>query len=513
MSVVGHVMVTFNLGKQSFTHKFLVCRFLTRPFILGEDYLSKNCMRMEWDGNKRAISYMSNILAIASQEVMEEPLKLCNAIKIPARSFVVAPTYCSQMFTGRVCTRPSNEMKHKFPNLYMEPIQFNNSEGKQQKQIPYMIINLDYNDDVYIGKNTHTAYIEEELVECNYIEVCESIETTECCNWMPKREIVNSNLVYSPAQVTEHRRVELRDQDVPKETKQEFDKLKEDYPEVFSLNNQDIGHTQLVTMHVDTGDSPPIYQKPYTLPLKHYSWVQQEIETLEQAGIIKKSLSPWASPIVVVPKKSGPGEPPRWRMCVDFRKINDLQPQVRRVDSATSGNISLVPLPKIDEMYAALHGAKIFTTLDLRSGYYHINLDEESKAKTAFMTPFGKYEFNSVPFGLAQAPAYFQQLISMVLQDCRDFVMAYLDDIIIFSRTPEEHLKHIEIIFQKLKAAGLKLKESKCDFFKSEIYYFGHLISDKGIQPLLEKLDTIRNMPHPRTPKEIKQFLGLTGYY
>ena len=178
-------------------------------------------------------------------------------------------------------------------------------------------------------------------------------------------------------------------------------------------------------------------------------------------------------------------------MCVDFRKINDLQPQVRRVDSATSGNILLVPLPKIDEMYAVLHGANIFTTLDLRSSYYHINLDEESKAKTAFVTPFGKYEFNSVLFGLAQVPAYFQQLISMVLQDCRDFVMAYLDDIIIFSRTLEEHLKHIEIIFQKLKAAGLKLKESKCDFFKSEIHYLGHLISDKGIQPLPEKLDTI----------------------
>ena len=285
--------------------------------------------------------------------------------------------------------------------------------------------------------------------------------------------------------------MELKDQDVPKETKQEFEKLKEDYPEVFLLNNQDIGHTQLVTMHVDTGDSPLICQKPYTLPLKHYSWVQQEIETLEQAGIIKKSLSPWASPIVVVPKKSTPGEPPRQRMCVDFRKINDLQPQVRRVDSATSGNISLVPLPKIDEMYAALRGANIFTMLDLRSGYYHTNLDEESKAKTAFVTPFGKYEFNSVLFGLAKAPAYFQKLISMVLQDCRDFAMAYLDDIIIFSRTPEEHLKHIEIIFQKLKVAGLKLKESKCDFFKSEIHYLAHLISDKGVQPLPEKLDTI----------------------
>ena len=385
MGILGHVMVTFKLGKQSFTHKFLVCRFLTRPFILGEDYLSRNCMSiMEWDGNRRAISYMSNVLATASQEVMEEPLKLCNAIKIPARSFVVAPTYCSQMFTGRVCAKPSDELKHRFPNLYMEPIQFDNSEGKQQKEIPYMIINLDYNDEVYIGKNTHVTYIEEESVECNYIEVCKTIESTECRNWVPKRQIVNSDLVYSPAQVTEHRRVELKDQDVSEETRREFEKLKADYPEVFSLNNQDIGRTQLVTMHVDTGDSPPICQKPYTLPLKHYSWVQQEVETLERAGIIKKSLSPWASPIVVVPKKSAPGEPPRQRMCVDFRKINDLQTQVRRVDSTTSGNISLVPLPKIDEMYAALRGAKIFTTLDLRSGYYHINLDKESKAKTAF---------------------------------------------------------------------------------------------------------------------------------
>ena len=140
-------------------------------------------------------------------------------------------------------------------------------------------------------------------------------------------------------------------------------------------------------------------------------------------------------------------------------------------------------------------------------------MDKESKAKTAFVTPFGKYEFNAVPFGLAQASAYFQQLISIVLQDCGDFVVAYLDDIIIFSKNEEEHLKHIEIIFKKLKEVGLKLKESKCDFFKQEIHYLGHLIAVDGIQPLPEKLDSICDMPKPRSPKEINQFLGLTGYY
>ena len=158
-------------------------------------------------------------------------------------------------------------------------------------------------------------------------------------------------------------------------------------------------------------------------------------------------------------------------MCIDFRKLNDLQPEVHHADSQTGGNISLVPLPKINKMYGRLKGAKYFTTLDLRSGYYHISLSENSKAKMAFVTPFHKYQFEVVPFGLAQAPAYFQQLISMVLQDCSEFTMAYLDDIIIFCRNEREHLKYIKIIFQKLIAAGLKLKESKYDFFKKEIHY------------------------------------------
>ena len=203
--------------------------------------------------------------------------------------------------------------------------------------------------------------------------------------------MVTSDLVYSPAQVTEHRCVGLKDQNISEETKKKLEELKEKYPKVFSLNNEDIGHTQLVTMDIDMGDSPPVCQKLYTLPLKHYNWVQQEIETLECAGVIKKSISPWASPIVVFPKKSAPGKPPHRRMCIDFRKLNDLQPEVHRADSQTGGNISLVPLPKIDEIYGRLKGAKYFTTLDLRSGYYHIGLSENSKAKMAFVTPFGKY--------------------------------------------------------------------------------------------------------------------------
>ena len=167
-------------------------------------------------------------------------------------------------------------------------------------------------------------------------------------------------------------------------------------------------------MEIDTGDSLPVAQSPYTLPLKHYDWVRNEIE---KAGVIERSLSPWASPVIVVPKKSAPDEPPRRRLCVDYRKVNNLQQEVRKTDRST-GCLSLYPLPKIDELLAKLNGAKKFSTIDLRSGYYHIGLTRESRAKSAFVVPMGKWEFSRTPFGLSQAPAYFQLLINKVLMEC-----------------------------------------------------------------------------------------------
>ena len=199
-------------------------------------------------------------------------------------------------------------------------------------------------------------------------------------------------------------------------------------------------------------------------------------------------------------------------MCVDYRRIIKLQPEVTKANGG-KGCISLIPLPKIDELYAKLKGFKVFSSLDLRSGYYYIGLSESAKPKSAFViSSLGKYQFNRVPFGLAQAPAYFQKLINDVLRGC-NFAMGYLNDIIIYSRNDKEHLEHLEEIFRRLKAAGLKLKLEKCCFFKKHIQYLGHLISAEGIQPLPEKLESIAKMPAPRTPKEVKQFLGLIGYY
>ena len=164
-------------------------------------------------------------------------------------------------------------------------------------------------------------------------------------------------------------------------------------------------------------------------------------------------------------------------------------------------------------MFSKLGGATIFSTIDLRSGYHHIGLTQESRAKSAFVVPMGKWQFKCTPFGLSQAPAYFQLLIDKVLMGCSSFAMGYLDDIIIFSKTEEEHLQHLEEIFIRLRKFGLKMKREKCSFFKKHIQYLGHLVSEDGFELLPEKLESIRKMPAPRTAKEVKQFLGLIGYY
>ena len=154
----------------------------------------------------------------------------------------------------------------------------------------------------------------------------------------------DDDFLKSPAEAPVHRKVLLEDKNILPKTQEAFDKLCKKYDDIISKNSGDIGKTMLVEMEIDTGNHPPIASKPYTLPLKHYEWVQREIETLEKAGIIERSISPWASPIVIVPKKSAPGEPIRRRMCVDYRRINKLQPEVTNADGG-KGCISLCTVP------------------------------------------------------------------------------------------------------------------------------------------------------------------------
>ena len=216
-------------------------------------------------------------------------------------------------------------------------------------------------------------------------------------------------------------------------------------------------------MTIDTGTTDPVSQKPYPIAMKHYEWVKDEIEKLLTAKVICTSHSSWSAPIIVVPKGDG-GK----CLVIDYRALNKVTRKFTW------------PMPKVEDIFSKLNGATYFTTLDLCTGYHHIPLDKSSIPKTAFNSPFSKFEYVKVPFRLAQAPAYFQELMTGILKDF-PFAIAYLDDIIIFSKTPQEHLSHICMVFEKLKSANLSMKKSKCSFFSKEIQYLGHILSATGI--------------------------------
>ena len=522
MEPVRFTQCSFNINGHSFTQKFIVRSNQTRPIILGKDLTSRNCIGVVWtkQGSRKMVDDDCKVIMEVHEQTTDIPLSLTSSIRIPPHTIAVAVVEIARPLDSTMDIRADAGFLRDFPNIHVAHsyIINNPKESLAPNCIPFAFTNLSMHSQ-YLGKDKVVGFAQPTAEDVEVHTLADHDELAEMmrgsrnhipCKQQAKYKVpiipLNNAFLTSPADVPGPRKVDLQDADITPHTKSAFDTLCEKYP-----RNKDIGRTQLVTMDIDTRDSPPVSSRPYTLVLKHHRWVQEESEMLERAGIIAKSMSAWASPIVIVPKKSQPGEPPKKRLCIDFRKINDLQQKVF-MEGKSKGCLSLIPLRKIDEMYAKLKGAKFFSTIHLRSGYYHIALGKDSRAKTAFVMPSGKYEFLQDPFGLAQAPGFFQHLMNKVLDNC-PFAMTYLDNIIIFSDTEEEHLAHIEEIFKRLEATDLKMKRSKCDSFKKHIHYLGHLISADGIRPLKDKLDTIHEMPAPRNSKEVKQFLGLVGYY
>jgi hypothetical protein len=225
--------------------------------------------------------------------------------------------------------------------------------------------------------------------------------------------------------------------------------------------------------------------------------VQDEVAKMLESGAIVPSESPWSSPVVLVTKKDG-----SVRFCIDYRSLNE----VTRKDA--------YPLPRIDEALDSLAGASWFSTLDLASGYWQVAMDENDQPKTAFATRHGLFEFTVMSFGLCNAPATFERLMEKVLaglqwQKC----LVYLDDIIIFGKTFEEALENLRCILERLLKHRLVLKPKKCDLFKKEVHYLGHVVSGEGVQCDPKKVEAVENWPQPRSVKEVRSFLGLASYY
>ncbi|CAN6338981.1 unnamed protein product [Urochloa humidicola] len=241
----------------------------------------------------------------------------------------------------------------------------------------------------------------------------------------------------------------------------------------------------------------PFRLRPYRYTPAQKTEIEQQVAHLLRNHMIQESSSPFASPVLLVKKKTG-----EWRLCVDFRRLNAYTIKNK------------FPLPIIEELFEELFGAKWFTTLDLRSGFHQILVAEADRHKTAFQTHFGHFEYKVMPYGLTGAPATFQAIMNHILKPLlRKCVVVFIDDILIYSKSYEEHLQHIQMVFDLLKEHQFKVRLSKCSFAKQELKYLGHVISAQGVSTDPSKLVTVQKWPTPTSVKELRGFLGLAGYY
>ena len=283
-------------------------------------------------------------------------------------------------------------------------------------------------------------------------------------------------------------------------TSQQFQKAEQllsTYSDVFSTSNDDIGHTHLAHHRIVTTTDTPIRQRAYRTSPTTKAEIQRQVDDLLERNIIEESHSPWSSPIVLVRKKDN-----TFRFCVDYRKLN----AVTKRDSH--------PIPRQDDTLDALSSSSLFSVMDLSSGYWQVPLHPDDKEKTAFTTGTSLYHFNVMPFDLVNAPMTFQRLMEAALRGLHwTKCLIYLDDCIVIGRNFEEHLQNFSEVLDRFRTSGLKLKPSKCQFFRTEVTYLGHCINADGLKPDPTNVAKVMEWPTPKCVRDVRSFLGLASYY
>lgn len=273
-------------------------------------------------------------------------------------------------------------------------------------------------------------------------------------------------------------------------------RVDKEVPHAFSRHELDVGGLSGVTHRIELEPHVPFKERTRRVSPADFNDLKRHLQDLLAAGIIEESSSPYASPIVLVRKKNGD-----LRMVVDYRRLNNLTKK------------DAYPLPRIEETFTLLSGSKWFTVLHLKSGYYQLEVEPSDRSKTAFTTPFGTWQFRRMPQGLTNSPATFQQTMEKVMARLNlQEVITFLDDLIVFSDSLEQHEERLMKVLKRIADFGLKLSPSKCKFFQTKVKYLGHVISAQGIQPDPDKVAAIREWPRPQTVRELRSFLGFTGY-
>lgn len=335
------------------------------------------------------------------------------------------------------------------------------------------------------------------IIDPNYIEDFGYIDGTCSVNSVDVSNSHDSNDGHHVNEILT--KVNIDSDQLSLKQQSDLNDLLSEFVDVFQVEGGPRGYYDGVKHEILT-DHPPIRSRPYRQTPPVQAEVRRHVEQMLDQGIIRESTSPWSFPVCMIPK---PGTN-TYRFCIDYRMLNKV---------CARCNFSV---PNINDTLDQLGAAKprYFSTLDLAAGYWQIGLDENSKAKSAFITQDGLFEFNVLPFGLHNAPATFQRAMQEVFRGLHwQFVLIYLDDIIVFSNTFDEHLIHLRDVLNRLRTVGLKLQAKKCTFGSKQVKYLGHIVSADGIATDHDKVQIIRDYKIPAKVSEVRSFLGLVGYY
>lgn len=475
LGVIGCINIPLRIGGTEVSQNFYVVKNLNRNVLLGLDFMEDNNVRLYFDLKSMRINgkYYVNL---------EPDIHISSTVRM--RSKIKLKPRSAKLCYGKVRNSPElpscrsyevTEIEKGF--LVNEPgLQIVNSVSylDKNRKIPILVVN---NTDKFQTIYRHGLVAKIDAVSENNLKSVGSVLNEPVC---PKN-------------------INLDDLQMKQEHKyrSDIEKVILENQDLFASKDSDLGHTDTVKMKIDTGNNPPIRLRPYRTPLQNTETIDNAIDEMLDAGVISRSRSPWSFPVVIVNKKDGSK-----RFCVDYRKLNNITVK------------NSFPLPLIDDLLSRLGKAKYFSSLDLKSGYWQVLMDDKDKEKTAFVTSHkGLFQFNVMPFGLSNAPAVFQELMSIVLEGLSDFALAYLDDILIFSRTIEDHLRQINVIFDRLRTHGLKLKLKKCSFLQEETNYLGFVVNESGIKADQEKVESIKSIPPPTCIREVRSFIGMCSYY
>jgi hypothetical protein len=479
LQVQKTLVLPITIANHTRKHIAYVVPKLWRPCIIGNDFIQKHNLQI--DGGRQRVYFKDLVVEKLItpkldpiQEKDEQYVLLANeCVKIPSYHAIDIQVQPDKEFVN-IEEEPS---EHEITSIKDTPC-VTNGIIKPQKLMNVQVANL--------TKKTIIIHPGQALASMSplneaQLKVLHQIEKTQ-------QEATSIN-------DTTENELDLSETNLTQEQKDQLKNLIKSYSDIFRKQS---GRTKMLRHQIKLiPGSKPYNSPPYRYAPAKRQIIEQNLKEMKEQGIIEPSKSPWASPVVLAPKKDG-----SIRFCVDYRKLNSMTTR------------DAYPIPRIDDTLDALQEARFVSTLDLRSGYWQVEMDKESKEKTAFITHKGLNEFNVMPYGLTNAPATFQRLMDIVLAGLKwQSCLVYIDDVVIYSPTFEQHLIDLKNVFQALKEANLTLKASKCCFCRKEMKYLGHIITQDGIKPDPTLTKAVSDFPQPKTIKDVQSFLGLSGYY